>query len=271
MYLIDGIEVEKKDFILPVENIGVWRGDGIFEAIRIHEGYPFGIDLHIERFKKSASKVFFDNINFEKIKRDILLVAENFQNGYVRTLILRNEKDTFNVYCFYQPPIKLPRNFTLQTQKAYWQGGGDFLEQDVFNIGTKSTSYAMNISHTRLAESNGYTDALLVNRENIILEGPTWTFGWILNDKIHIPDLDLGILDSITRQYLLRFGVEKKLDVSIGRLAKDELENIQCGFVLSTAKHAVPVTKINEIEYPQHPLINEIQKMFKDEVNKERS
>ena len=54
-------------------------------------------------------------------------------------------------------------------------------------------------------------------------------------------------------------------------LAKDELENIQCGFVLSTAKHAVPVTKINEIEYPQHPLINEIQKMFKDEVNKERS
>ena len=270
MYLIDGIEVEKKDFILPVENIGVWRGDGIFEAIRIHEGYPFGIDLHIERFKKSASKVFFENINFEKIKRDILLVAENFQNGYVRTLILRNEKDTFNVYCFYQPPIKLPRNFTLQTQKAYWQGGGDFLEQDVFNIGTKSTSYAMNISHTRLAESNGYTDALLVNRENIILEGPTWTFGWILNDKIYVPDLDLGILDSITRKYLLRFGEEKKLDVSIGRLAKDELENIQCGFVLSTAKHAIPVTKINEIEYPQHSLINEIQKTFKAEVNTER-
>ena len=129
----------------------------------------------------------------------------------------------------------------------------------------------MNISHTRLAESNGYTDALLVNRENIILEGPTWTFGWILNDKIYIPDLDLGILDSITRKYLLRFGEEKKLDVSIGRLAKDELENIQCGFVLSTAKHAVPVTKINETEYSQHPLINEIQKTFKNEVNKERS
>ena len=33
MYLIDGIEVEKKDFILPVENIGVWRGDGIFEEL----------------------------------------------------------------------------------------------------------------------------------------------------------------------------------------------------------------------------------------------
>ena len=26
MYLIDGVQVEKEDFILPVENIGVWRG-----------------------------------------------------------------------------------------------------------------------------------------------------------------------------------------------------------------------------------------------------
>ena len=25
MYLIDGVQVEKEDFILPVENIGVWR------------------------------------------------------------------------------------------------------------------------------------------------------------------------------------------------------------------------------------------------------
>ena len=53
----------------------------------------------------------------------------------------------------------------------------------------------MNISHTRQAELNGYTDALLVNRENIILEGPTWTIGWILNDTIHVPALYLGILD----------------------------------------------------------------------------
>ena len=70
MYLIDGVQVEKEDFILPVENIGVWRGDGIFEAIRIHKGYPFGIDLHIERFKNSASKVFFNDINYTLKDRD---------------------------------------------------------------------------------------------------------------------------------------------------------------------------------------------------------
>ena len=67
MYLINSVQVEKKDFIIPVENMGVWRGDGVFEAIKIHDGYPFAIDLHIERLARSCSKVFFDNIDYEKI------------------------------------------------------------------------------------------------------------------------------------------------------------------------------------------------------------
>ncbi len=108
------------------------------------------------------------------------------------------------------------------------------------------------------------------NYPSLVIHSTDNSFGWILNDKIHVPDLDLGILDSITRKYLIRFGEEKKLDVSIGRLAEDELETIQCGFVLSTAKHAIPVSKINEIDYSHHPLINEIQETFKNEVNIER-
>ena len=58
MYLIDGVQVEKEDFILPVENIGVWRGDGIFEAIRIHEGYPFGIDYTSKDLKNLLLRYF---------------------------------------------------------------------------------------------------------------------------------------------------------------------------------------------------------------------
>ena len=44
MYLINGVEVSKEEFNIPVENLAIWRGDGIFEAIAIHKGYLFGID-----------------------------------------------------------------------------------------------------------------------------------------------------------------------------------------------------------------------------------
>ena len=57
MYLINGKEVKKEEFNIPVENLAIWRGDGIFEAIAIHKGYLFGLDKHLERFAKSAEKM----------------------------------------------------------------------------------------------------------------------------------------------------------------------------------------------------------------------
>ena len=57
MYLINGKEVKKDDFNISVEALVVWRGDGIFEAIRIHGGFLYALDKHMERFKNSAKKI----------------------------------------------------------------------------------------------------------------------------------------------------------------------------------------------------------------------
>ncbi len=81
MYLINGEEVTKEEFNIPVENLAIWRGDGIFEAIAIHKGYLFGLDKHIERFAKSAEKMFFENINFEEIKENLVSIASNYDSG----------------------------------------------------------------------------------------------------------------------------------------------------------------------------------------------
>ena len=64
MYLINSVQVEKNDFTIPIENMGVWRGDGVFEAIKIHDGYPFAIDLHIDRLARSCSKVYFETVSY---------------------------------------------------------------------------------------------------------------------------------------------------------------------------------------------------------------
>ena len=71
MYLKNGSEVSKSEFNISIEDLAVWRGDGVFEAIKIHQGYPFGIERHIKRFKKSAEKVFFNNIDFDEIKNKL--------------------------------------------------------------------------------------------------------------------------------------------------------------------------------------------------------
>ena len=271
MYLINGKEVKKEDFNIPVENLAIWRGDGIFEAVAIHNGYLFAIDKHMERFAKSAEKMFFDDIDFTKIKEDLISIASKFDNGYMRVIIGRGtDKDKSDVYIFYQDLINFPESFSLQSQKAHWQSGGDFSLDEVENIGSKTISYAMNINQTRLAQKSGYTDSLLLNKDGIVLEGPTFCVSWIIDNKIYVPSLDLGILDSITRRTLIDIGKEAGLDLKIENIHINDIYNVDTVFALSTAKHGIFVSQIDDQTYTEDPLLEIIRQSFTDFIEKER-
>ena len=271
MYLINGKEVKKEEFNIPVENLAIWRGDGIFEAIAIHNGYLFAIDKHMERFAKSAEKMFFDDIDFEKIKKDLISIASKFDNGYMRVIIGRGtDKDKSDVYIFYQDLINFPESFSLQSQKAHWQSGGDFSLDEVENIGSKTISYAMNINQTRLAQKSGYTDSLLLNKDGIVLEGPTFCVSWIIDNKIYVPSLDLGILDSITRRTLIDIAKEAGLDLKIENIHINDIYNVDTVFALSTAKHGIFVSQIDDQTYTEDPLLEIIRQSFTDFIEKER-
>ena len=271
MYLINGKEVKKEEFNIPVENLAIWRGDGIFEAIAIHNGYLFAIDKHMERFAKSAEKMFFDDIDFKKIKEDLISIASKFDNGYMRVIIGRGtDKDKSDVYIFYQDLINFPESFSLQSQKAHWQSGGDFSLDEVENIGSKTISYAMNINQTRLAQKSGYTDSLLLNKDGIVLEGPTFCVSWIIDNKIYVPSLDLGILDSITRRTLIDIAKEAGLDLKIENIHINDIYNVDTVFALSTAKHGIFVSQIDDQTYTEDPLLEIIRQSFSDFIEKER-
>ena len=271
MYLINGKEVKKEEFNIPVENLAIWRGDGIFEAIAIHNGYLFAIDKHMQRFAKSAEKMFFDDIDFTKIKEDLISTASKFDNGYMRVIIGRGtDKDKSDVYIFYQDLINFPESFSLQSQKAHWQSGGDFSLDEVENIGSKTISYAMNINQTRLAQKSGYTDSLLLNKDGIVLEGPTFCVSWIIDNKIYVPSLDLGILDSITRRTLIDIAKEAGLDLKIENIHINDIYNVDTVFALSTAKHGIFVSQIDDQTYTEDPLLEIIRQSFTDFIEKER-
>ena len=137
MYFINEEEVKKEDFHLPVENLAVWRGDGVFEALKIHDRYPFGIEKHIDRLKQSCRKQLFENVDFSLIENNISKIASQYENGYVRILILRNdcrwkvvEGDTTFVASDRAHGIGSmdPERLGYQLLNAFFPMHGDFLQ-----------------------------------------------------------------------------------------------------------------------------------------------
>ena len=71
--------------------------------------------------------------------------------------------------------------------------------------GVKSLSYAGNMLARRLAQERGFDEALLVTPHGRVLEAPTSTIFWVdSGGDIHTPEIESGILASITRDRIMK-------------------------------------------------------------------
>src|SRR4051812_46961565 len=52
---LDGYFREPWAMLMPLDDHGFHRGDGVFEAARIHDGAYFDLRGHLERLKRSAA------------------------------------------------------------------------------------------------------------------------------------------------------------------------------------------------------------------------
>jgi branched-chain amino acid aminotransferase len=114
--------------------------------------------------------------------------------------------------------------------------------------GLKTLSYAANMLAGRLAKEQGGDEALLVTPHGRVLEGPTWTFFWVADGRLHTPPLSDGILDSITRRRLL-----EECDVTEAPCTLDDVRGAEEAFIASSVREVMPIEAVDEIVLPQAP------------------
>jgi branched-chain amino acid aminotransferase len=100
----------------------------------------------------------------------------------------------------------------------------------------------------RLAKEQGADEALLVTPHGRVLEGPTWTFFWVADGRLHTPPLSDGILDSITRRRLL-----EECEVTEAPCTLDDVRAAEEAFIASTVREVLPIAAVDEIELPRAP------------------
>lgn len=125
--------------------------------------------------------------------------------------------------------------------------------------GVKTISYAPNLAASRRAVEKGGTDALLVSDAGVVLEGPTFSVGWVTDGQVFTPALSLGILDSITRRAVAEIhpGVVEAEVALEEVLAADEV------FVMSTIKEVAPVAAVADRSFGAGRTTGELAQRFR--------
>ena len=254
---VDGLITPTADAVIPLQDNGLYRGDGAFEVIRLYGGKPFALADHLDRMAHSAERLHlaFDRAAIER-EAAALLAAAGPVEAQLRLIVTRGGRRIAAI----EPVSNYGPTTTLATV--------EYRPTIILN-GVKSLSYAANMHATRLAEEAGAEEALLVTPEGVVLEPPTSSVFWVsATGAIRTTELEAGVLASITRERVLR-----DLDVEEVAWPLQDLLSAREVFLTGTTREVQPVSRINDIELgaAPGPVTEEARRNFQARVEQELS
>ncbi len=234
---VDGTIGPTEQAVIPVRDDGVYRGDGVFEVVRLYEGRPYALGEHLDRLERSAAQIELP-LERASIEAEIasLLDALGPEDAQLRIVVTRGGR---RIAAIEELPNLAP-SVSLATVRY---------SPTVILTGAKTLSYGANMQATRLAARQGADEAVLVRPDGVVLEPPTSTILWASESgPLRTPALRAGILDSITRRKLIAALGE----VEEGEYQLDDLLGASEAFLASSVREVQPVSSIDGVELDRH-------------------
>jgi branched-chain amino acid aminotransferase len=232
-------------------------GVGVFEGIRSYDT-PDGTRVfraadHYDRLKYSAEKAGLPYHWDSKELTDAtykLLEKNNLKNAYIRPL----------VYADPMMSLAFPINshlfiaaweWALYQTKALRLTVSPYRRPDprscVFDA--KVSGYYVNsILASSEAKSRGFDDALLLDVNGFVAEGPGANFFFEKNEKLYTSPKG-NILPGITRDTVFQIAAELGLEVVEKHFTPEELKNADAAFFCGTAAEVTPVASVDDVVF----------------------
>jgi branched-subunit amino acid aminotransferase/4-amino-4-deoxychorismate lyase len=266
--MIDG--VISRDGMISAMDMGFTRGVGVFEVARAYQGRLLGLDRHLARLARSAELMDIPLAPLKNIRSWMETTTREGGDCMVRVLCTPGDEGAGPVPRTVVQKVAVPDFpdvMRLSTTVAHWHPAG----ADWGLSGVKSLSYAPNMTALFAAKKQGFDDTLLLSLDGVVLECPRSSVGWVRNGVIEFPSLELGILDSVTRQYVVEMAAEAGMVVETGFFDLAVLGEASEVFILSTAREVAPVVAVDDRRWEAGPVTAELAMLFDRRVQEELS
>ena len=234
-------------------------GTSVFEGIRAYQTASgpaiFRLSDHIDRLFYSASLL---RMNIPYTKQEIfetiqLVVKENqLDSAYIRPLL----------YYSYGNLGLVPKHSPVELMIAAWEWGaylGAKAEQGIhayilpwrrihhtqFDMKAKLGGlYILSTICGILAREKGYDEAIFLNLEGNVAEGPGENILIIKDGIVKTNDVNESVLEGITRTSILKIAEDMGIRTSIGPITKQDFFTADEAFFSGTAVEIAPITRV---------------------------
>jgi 4-amino-4-deoxychorismate lyase len=260
--------VDPADPVLRADDEALLRGRAAFETLRVYEGAPFRLAAHLDRLATSAERIGLPAVDRLELEG---LAAQALEAAGARDAVLR---------FFWTPgngagePTALALVSVLADHYEALRERGQRLislrgiraEEPWLLPGVKSTSYAVNMAAEAEARRRGADDAVFVDADGTVLEGPTTNVWWRRGRTLYTPSLELGILAGVTRAAVLEHAGGEGYEVVEGAFPLAELAAADEAFTSSSVREVMPVVRLDEQAIGRGPAADELQAALRREA-----
>jgi branched-chain amino acid aminotransferase len=281
---LDGDFVAFEDGQIHVLTHGLHYGTGVFEGVRCYDTADgpaiFRWEDHLQRLYDSAKpydmEIPFDPEELTEATVE-LIRREGLDSCYIRPI----------AFYGYGPLGLNPGDADVQVAIAAWPWGAylgeEALEEGVdvavsswrkhassqIPTNAKTTgAYVNSVLASLEAKGNDYVEAIVLNKEGNVAEGPGENLFVVRDGELYTPGLAESILDGITRQSVITIAEDLGYTVHDGAtISRGELYTADELFFTGTAAEVTPIRSVddNEIgEGTKGPVTDEIQTEFFD-------
>ncbi|MBC7882450.1 MAG: aminotransferase class IV [Anaerolineae bacterium] len=252
------------DAQISVLDRGFLYGDSLYEVARTFGGRPFALLEHLARLRQSAAYLYI-NIRWSdaqictEVERT--LAAANNLESYVRIVVTRGAEEEISLFpgAEIEPHLliivrPIPPNPSLAEKGLHLTLLPRLrVDRRALTPAAKTGNYLNNILALIEAKQAGADDALLLNNQGEVTEATTSNL-WILRKGIlYTPVVESGILQGITRQFLLDLLKEWQIAHKEATLTQEDLWDAEEAFLSSSVRLIAPVGRIGDYSLPSCP------------------
>jgi branched-chain amino acid aminotransferase len=284
MMWMNGVLIEQDKPLLPFMTHALHYGSGVFEGIRIYDTPKgkavFRLREHMVRFLDSAKVMCMKHPYSvdDLVEATRLTVRNTIPNAdYIRPLAWYGENDENRIVL---NPFKFKVNVAIACAhmgvymgKESMENGAKLITSSWTKPANTSTSLQAKIcgnyvnSILAKIESNqlGADEALMLNTNGTVAEGPGENIFMIKNGKIYTPPLSSGVLEGITKDSVVTIARDKGYQVIEKEMTRSEIYMADEFFMTGTAAEVTPIRSLDERTIgcgKRGPVTKDIQEAF---------
>ena len=255
---IDGKMLPEEDAKIGVLDHGLLYGDGCFEGIRVYNGRIFKLQSHLERMWQSAERIRLDlPFTHEVISAAVreTVEANGITDGYVRLVFTRGV-GTLGLHPFLCPKptvFVIADTIKLYPPELYEEGmkiivaDRPRIPRECLDPQIKSLNYLNNILAKIEAIDAGVLEALMLNIDGWVSECTGDNIFVVKNGQLSTPPVDAGILDGITRRFVMNeLCPALGLPIEERMMRLEEVLDADEVFLTGTAAEVIGVSQVGD-------------------------